>query len=90
MPVFFVQLLHLSISPGSRISYFMEFFDALASTAPLVHINDLLAFQAIALDDGIFQILNSIINRDNLGQFAKKAACMTMLIRRAEANASGQ
>ena len=42
-----------SVSPRSRVVNFVEFFDTSINSA-IVHVNDFLAFLAIALDDGIF------------------------------------
>ena len=56
-----------SVSPGSRIVNFMEFFDTSINSA-VVHVNDFLAFLAIALDDGVFQVFNSVIDRNDLSE----------------------
>lgn len=56
-----------SVSPGSRIVNFMEFFDTSINSA-VVHVNDFLAFLAIALDNGVFQVFNGIINRNDLSK----------------------
>ena len=50
----------------------MEFFDTSINGA-IVHVDDLLAFFAVVLDDGVFQVFNSVFYRMILAR-AKKAA----------------
>ena len=45
----------------------MEFFDTSINGA-IVHVDDLLAFFAVVLDDGVFQVFNSVFYRDDLSE----------------------
>lgn len=50
----------------------MDGIDALVNSS-VVHVNNLLAFLAIAGDDGFLQVLHSIFNRDDTGQFEESS-----------------
>ena len=61
-----------SVSPRSRIVDFMEFAYAGVNSSP-VHVNDILAFLAVALNDGVFQVFNSVFQRNNFCQCEERS-----------------